>query len=84
MQIEKLLIPYKSRLRARSPGYLHALEQQVDDIFKKFQDNDFTKDAKLTAEFLLGYHCQRACFHAPKTVNVDTHELFDQSSTEEP
>lgn len=65
-QIEGLLGPYKSRLRSRSPGYLYQLEQQVDHIFELFQGDDFTADGKLTAEFLLGYHCQRAALNTPK------------------
>jgi CRISPR-associated protein Csd1 len=65
-QINGLLGSSKSRLRSRSPGYLHQLEQQIDQIFTRFQGADFISDRKLTAEFLLGYHCQRACLNAPK------------------
>lgn len=59
-QIEGLLGPAKSRLRSRRAPELHALLQQLDGIFQQFQGNDFTDNRKLTAEFLLGYHCQRA------------------------
>ena len=65
-QINGQLGPAKSRMRSRSPGYLHQLEQQIDQIFELFQGDDFTSDRKLTAEFLLGYHCQRAMLNAPK------------------
>jgi len=67
-QIEMLLGPSKSRVRSRSPGYLYQLEQQIDQIFIKFQGDDFTDDRKLTAEFLLGYHCQRAKLNQRKPV----------------
>jgi CRISPR-associated protein Csd1 len=58
--IELALIPSKSRLRSRSPGYLRILEQQIDQIVGLFQPGDFIDDRKLSGEFLLGYHCQRA------------------------
>jgi CRISPR-associated protein Csd1 len=67
-QINGQLGPSRSRLRSRSPGYLYLLEQQLDQIFEQFQGDDFTNDRKLTAEFLLGYHCQRAKLNAPKPV----------------
>ena len=65
-QIELALTSSKSRMRSRSPGYLHQLEQQIDAITCMFQPGDFTDDRKLTGEFLLGYHCQRAPLNEPK------------------
>ena len=53
-------------MRSRSPGYLRQLEQQIDAITCMFQPGDFTDDRKLTGEFLLGYHCQRALLNEPK------------------
>lgn len=78
-QINGQLGPAKSRLRSRSPGYLHQLEQQVDHIFEQFQGDDFTADRKLTAEFLLGYHCQRAALNVskPAATAPDSPELSD-------
>lgn len=81
-QIELALNPSKSRLRGRSPGYLHQLEQQIDQIVEKFQDGDFTEDRKLTGEFLLGYHCQRAKLNEPRT-HVTTTESNEASEAEE-
>lgn len=68
-QINGALGPARSRLRSRMPGYLYLLEQQLDHIFEQFQVDDFSseqKDDKLTAEYLLGFHCQRAALNAPK------------------
>ncbi|MGC2656599.1 MAG: type I-C CRISPR-associated protein Cas8c/Csd1 [Bryobacteraceae bacterium] len=59
--IEMALRPYMSRLRAgeRSAGFLVLRERLLDEIVGSFQSADFTSDARLTGEFLLGYHCQR-------------------------
>lgn len=57
--IELALTPYKTRLRAKHPAFLFAMETQLDEIVSLFQANDFMADQKLTGEFLLGYHCQR-------------------------
>ncbi|TRZ65878.1 MAG: type I-C CRISPR-associated protein Cas8c/Csd1 [Rhodocyclaceae bacterium] len=79
-QIELALTPSKSRLRSRSPGYLHKLEQQIDQIVGQFQTGDFADNRKLTCEFLLGYHCQRAHLNEKPTTPIETDE---QSATEE-
>lgn len=79
-QIELALTPSKSRLRSRSPGYLHKLEQLTDQIVCQFQVGEFSDDRKLTGEFLLGYHCQRAKLNEKPTTAIDTAE---QSATEE-
>jgi CRISPR-associated protein Csd1 len=81
-QINGQLGPSRSRLRSRSPGYLHLLEQQIDQIFGQFQGDDFTNDRKLTAEFLLGYHCQRASLSAPKP-SANSPEYLALSDPEE-
>lgn len=79
-QIELSLIPSKSRFRNRSPGYLNNLERQMDQIHAQFRGTDFTDDRKLTGEFLLGYHCQRAKLNEKPTTSNDPAE---QSTTEE-
>jgi CRISPR-associated protein Csd1 len=79
--IELALLPYKSRLRSRSPGYLHKLEQQIDQIVVQFSTGDFIDDRKLTGEFLLGYHCQRAKLNEPK--NTIPSETNAETKTEE-
>jgi len=58
--IELSLAPYKSRLRAKRPGVLFKREQLLDAVIGMFGGEDFTMDSKLSGEFLLGYHCQRA------------------------
>jgi len=60
--IELALTPYKSRLRAseKGGGFLWKREKLLDEIQCRFQPEDFTSDRALSAEFLLGYHCQRA------------------------
>lgn len=57
--IELSLSPYKTRLRAKRPAFLAAMENQLDDVVNSFQADDFMEDRKLSGEFLLGYHCQR-------------------------
>ncbi|MDR4652103.1 MAG: type I-C CRISPR-associated protein Cas8c/Csd1 [Nitrosomonas sp.] len=57
--IELSLNPYKTRLRAKRPAFLAAMENQLDEVINLFQTDDFMEDKKLSGEFLLGYHCQR-------------------------
>ena len=57
--LETGLTPYKVRLRARRPGFLHKVETEFDEVVNAFNPDDFTSDKRLTGEFLLGYHCQR-------------------------
>ena len=57
--IELALVPYKTRLRNLRPGFLHAMELELDDVIATFEGDSFTRDNALTGEFLLGYHCQR-------------------------
>jgi CRISPR-associated protein Csd1 len=81
-QIEGLLGPSKSRLRSRRPPESYVLLQQLDQIFDQFECNDFTDDRKLTAEFLLGYHCQRAKLNQ-RNAAANSPEALDASDTEE-
>ena len=80
-QIELALAPSKSRLRSKSPGYLVQLEREIDQIVANFDPEDYTADRKLSGEFLLGYHCQRATLHAPKAQAKD--DELAQSLNEE-
>lgn len=57
--IELSLAPYKTRLRTRSPGFLVNMEKLLDGIICTFRGQDFMSEARLSGEFLLGYHCQR-------------------------
>lgn len=84
-QIELALVPSRSRLRGRSPGYLHWLEQEIDEIIGRFPDGDFTEDRKLTGEFLLGYHCQRAKLNEARSASSaeEVSEPVNQPEAEE-
>jgi CRISPR-associated protein Csd1 len=63
--IELSLQPYMTRLRNTRPGFLHAVSRQMDDVIAAFVPDDFIKDAALSGEFLLGYHCQRQALRPP-------------------
>lgn len=54
--IELALKPYQERLRnnGKDTG-----AQAISEIMELFTADDFTSDAKLSGEFLLGYHCQK-------------------------
>lgn len=58
--IELALAPYKTRLRVKRPSLLLKREKLLDAVVGMFSTEDFTIDRKLSGEFLLGYHCQRA------------------------
>ncbi len=62
--IELSLTPYKTRLRSRSPGFLINMGKLIDGIVSTFNGQDFMSDARLSGEFLLGYHCQREALWA--------------------
>lgn len=68
LTIETALTPYKSRLRgSQRSGFLYGVETEIDEVVNLFAPDDFTADHRLTGEFLLGYHCQRAALRpAPK------------------
>jgi CRISPR-associated protein Csd1 len=58
--LETGLTPYKVRLRAKRPGFLHKVENEIDEVVSAFNHDEFMSDQRLSGEFLLGYHCQRA------------------------
>ncbi|MBW4027795.1 MAG: type I-C CRISPR-associated protein Cas8c/Csd1 [Acidobacteria bacterium] len=58
--IELALRPYMQRLQGSRPAALYVWKSLLDDVISRFQDEDFTRPGRLDAEFLLGYHCQRA------------------------
>jgi CRISPR-associated protein Csd1 len=67
--IELALGPYMARLRSSRGGALHVWKTQLDEIAAKFQGDDFTRPGRLDAEFLLGYHCQRAALNAKRATD---------------
>ena len=56
----------------RFPGLLVKLEKELDAVTTAFTPEDFASPLKLSGEFLLGYHCQRA---ALKPKQVDPKDL---------
>jgi CRISPR-associated protein Csd1 len=59
LQIEQSLVPFKTRLQSRRPGFLYNMTSLLDDIHDLFQAEDYMRDTPLSGEFLLAYHCQR-------------------------
>jgi CRISPR-associated protein Csd1 len=67
--IELALRPYMARLQASRGGALHVWKTQLDEIAAKFQGDDFSRPGRLDAEFLLGYHCQRAALNLKRATS---------------
>jgi CRISPR-associated protein Csd1 len=77
------LAPYKTRLRARRPPFLHKMEERLDEVVCAFKREDFLDDRKLSGEFLLGYHCERRALRHGDTGTRETdEETADNSSVE--
>ena len=77
--IELSLAPYKTRLRSKSPGFLVNMEKLIDEIFSTFNNQDFMSEARLSGEFLLGYHCQRQTLW-PKSESTKTEETTENQT----
>ncbi|NLN60452.1 MAG: type I-C CRISPR-associated protein Cas8c/Csd1 [Deltaproteobacteria bacterium] len=60
--IEEALKPYEDRIRARYSGLLDGYKELLDVIHSKIISANYITDARLTGEYLLGYHCQRQWF----------------------
>lgn len=58
--LETGLTPYKVMLNVKRHGFLHKVQTEIDEVVCSFDVDDFTSDKRLTGEFLLAYHCQRA------------------------
>lgn len=77
--IETSLTPYKVRLRAKRPAFLHNLEKEIDEVACSFNADDFILDHSLTGEFLLGYHCQRTALRTgPGQETIDTEDETEE------
>lgn len=62
--LELGLVPYKTRLGGRA----HKILSLIDIVHSKFDPpSDYTRDDRLSGEFLLGYHCQRAALKPATT-----------------
>lgn len=68
--LETGLTPYKVRLGAKRPGFLHTVKQEIDVVCALFETDDFVSDKRLSGEFLLGYHCQRAALKPVQVQDV--------------
>lgn len=75
------LTPYKARLRANRPAVLLERDKLLDTVFGMFSGDDFISERKLSGEFLLGYHCQRAALWA-KDKPDDKPPVTDESTIE--
>ena len=73
------LDPYRRRLKANKPGLLHHYETELDAIKNLFLPTDFTSDARLDGEYLLGYHCQRSALYTKKAEEIKPQENDIQS-----
>ncbi len=73
--IELALTPYMVRLHSseKTRGYLKSRKRLLDEVICAFNEGDFSKekDRPLTAEFLLGYHCQRHALFSSKPTEAD-------------
>ncbi len=78
--IELALTPYKARLRAKRPAFLHGMETLLDEVVATFEGDEFLSDRKLSGEFLLGYHCQRQKLNPPKTDKADESATDDDTT----
>lgn len=76
--IELALRPYMQRLKSSRPGVLFVWKSLLDDVVSRFQSDDFTRAGQLDAEFLLGYHCQRAALRWDNSKD----EPIDETSKE--
>lgn len=76
--IELALVPYKVRLG----GKANKLQLLIDAVHSKFNPpEEYTRDDRLSGEFLLGYHCQRAALRP--VVAADASEPTDDADNSE-
>lgn len=68
--IELALVPYKARLGGKSKKR----QQMIDEVVAAFEPDDFTKDKRLSGEFLLGYHSQREFLRSRRSQIKDTEQ----------
>ena len=57
--IELSLQPYLQRLQRSNGGFINNRKREMDEVMALFQEADFTNDAALKGDFLLGFHSQR-------------------------
>ena len=79
--LELQLTPYKIRLRNRAPGFLLNRARMMDKVLAAFDPVNFQSDAPLSAEFLLGYHCQRNVLYASRGEAAPEDAVADEALT---
>jgi CRISPR-associated protein Csd1 len=67
------------RLQSSRPAALYVWKRLLDDVISRFQMDDFTRPGRLDAEFLLGYHCQRAAFRKYDSKDEPQNEAAEES-----
>ena len=66
-QLELQLSPYMQRLQnSKKAGLLVYARREMQKIYDMMAQEDFVSKAKLSGEFLLGYHCQKSAFYTAK------------------
>ena len=80
--LETGLAPYQVRLSAKRPAFLYSMKQEIDTVIDSFQADDFVSDKRLTGEFLLGYHCQRAALRPDPVQNATEKEDESEEETQ--
>ena len=65
--IELSLDPYRRRLLANSPVLLSLFNKELEEIMDLFSAEDFTRNDKLSGEFLLAFHTQRTALWEKKS-----------------
>jgi CRISPR-associated protein Csd1 len=58
--IELALAPSRARLRTQRPAWLNKLERCMDAIMCGLSAAEFSRDSRLSGEFLLAFHAQRS------------------------
>lgn len=79
--LETGLTPYKVRLNGKRHGFLNAVQKEIDAVCDLFARDDFSSDKRLSGEFLLGYHCQRAALKP--VAGPDVPDATDESEDSE-
>lgn len=80
--IELSLQPYMQRLQGINAGFLTNRQKDIENIMVLIEHADFTSNAKLSGEFLLGYHCQRHYYkHKSESAinSADAHDANPES-----
>lgn len=76
--IELSLVPSRTRLQSRRPGWLRKFETTMDEVMCELTAGDFMDDHRLSGEFLLAYHTQREALR-PKGKSEKEQDSEDQT-----